>query len=68
MIVVLWSLTVAAEDLGLAVQDLNHVHTRTRYTTCISEDLGGSGNPAVTTGIGNEYDLISEFMNICQWL
>ncbi|XP_074645751.1 leucine dehydrogenase-like isoform X2 [Tubulanus polymorphus] len=43
---------IAAEDIGMNVADLNNVHHRTRYTTCISEDLGGSGNPSVATGKG----------------
>lgn len=43
---------VAAEDVGITIIDLDNVHSRTRYTTCISEDLGGSGNPSVTTGKG----------------
>ena len=45
-------ITVAAEDVGLNVSDLDNVHTFTRYTTCISEDKGGSGNPSVATGKG----------------
>eukprot|EP00794_Sanderia_malayensis_P007086 gene7086-7886_t len=43
---------VAAEDAGVTVADLDNVHQRTRYTTCISEELGGSGNPSVATGKG----------------
>jgi len=43
---------VAAEDVGLTVSDLNSVHQKTRYTTCIAENLGGSGNPSVATGHG----------------
>ncbi|XP_064633528.1 leucine dehydrogenase-like [Lineus longissimus] len=43
---------VAAEDVGLNVADLNNVHLKTRYTTCIGEDLGGSGNPSIATGKG----------------
>jgi len=43
---------VAAEDVGLTVSDLNYVHEHTRYTTCIAESLGGSGNPSVATGQG----------------
>ncbi|XP_022104027.1 uncharacterized protein LOC110986459 isoform X2 [Acanthaster planci] len=43
---------VAAEDVGLNVIDLDNVHMFTRYTTCISEDKGGSGNPSVATGKG----------------
>ena len=43
---------VAAEDAGVVVSDLDHVHQRTRYTTCISEEIGGSGNPSIATGKG----------------
>jgi len=43
---------VAAEDAGVVVSDMDNVHMRTRYTTCISEELGGSGNPSVATGQG----------------
>ncbi|XP_035665311.1 leucine dehydrogenase-like [Branchiostoma floridae] len=43
---------VSAEDVGLNVNDLNNVMNRTRYTTCISEELGGSGNPSILTGKG----------------
>ncbi|XP_033114643.1 leucine dehydrogenase-like isoform X2 [Anneissia japonica] len=43
---------VAAEDVGLNVSDLNNVHMFTRYTTCISENKGGSGNPSIATGKG----------------
>lgn len=46
------SITVAAEDAGVVVSDVDNVHMRTRYTTCISEKLGGSGNPSVATGKG----------------
>lgn len=45
-------LSVAAEDVGLNVNDLDDVNTFTRYTTCISETRGGSGNPSVATGKG----------------
>ncbi|XP_071960874.1 leucine dehydrogenase-like [Antedon mediterranea] len=43
---------VAAEDVGLNVSDLDNVHMFTRYTTCISEVKGGSGNPSIATGKG----------------
>ncbi|XP_065058808.1 leucine dehydrogenase-like [Rhopilema esculentum] len=43
---------VAAEDAGVVVSDVDNVHMRTRFTTCISEELGGSGNPSVATGKG----------------
>ena len=43
---------IAAEDAGVVVSDLDNVHERTRFTTCISDDIGGSGNPSVATGKG----------------
>ena len=43
---------MAAEDAGVVVSDIDNVHMRTRYTTCISEELGGSGNPSIATGKG----------------
>ncbi|XP_006823491.1 leucine dehydrogenase-like [Saccoglossus kowalevskii] len=43
---------VTAEDVGVNVHDLDHVHQHTRYTTCIPEEKGGSGNPSIATGKG----------------
>jgi len=43
---------VAAEDAGITVADVDQVFSRTRYTTCISPTLGGSGNPSVPTAMG----------------
>eukprot|EP00127_Corallochytrium_limacisporum_P004193 Clim_evm138s157 gene=Clim_evmTU138s157 len=43
---------VCAEDVGLVVSDLDMVHSRSRFVTCISEDLGGSGNPSLWTAQG----------------
>jgi glutamate dehydrogenase/leucine dehydrogenase len=43
---------VTAEDVGTSVEDMGAVFSRTRYTTCIPEDLGGSGNPSVPTALG----------------
>ena len=37
---------VAAEDVGVTVQDLDIVFSKTRFATCISPQLGGSGNPS----------------------
>jgi glutamate dehydrogenase (NAD(P)+) len=42
----------AAEDVGLDVTDLNSVFTRTRFTTCIAPEFGGSGNPSGPTARG----------------
>ena len=43
---------VAAEDVGLSIVDMNSMHQRTRYTTCISQDIGGSGSSGVPTAYG----------------
>ena len=55
---------VAAEDVGLTVTDLDHVHAHTRYTTCIGQDLGGSGNPSIATGKGGKMTWIVESRQI----
>ena len=43
---------VAAEDSGVHVADMDVVFSRCRFTTCISPELGGSGNPSVPTAAG----------------
>eukprot|EP00727_Mastigamoeba_balamuthi_P012752 m51a1_g81 putative leucine dehydrogenase (467) ;mRNA; f:264675-266275 len=43
---------VTAEDLGVKTPDMDQVFRTTRYTTCVSESLGGSGNPSIKTGWG----------------
>ena len=43
---------VTAEDVGTAVEDMAAVFSRTRFTTCIPPELGGSGNPSVPTARG----------------
>lgn len=43
---------ITAEDLGVTVDDMRQIFSTTRYTTCIPEDLGGSGNPSIKTGHG----------------
>ena len=53
--IILFMYAVAAEDVGLNVIDLDTVHMFSRYTTCISEEKGGSGNPSVATGKGELY-------------
>lgn len=37
---------------GVNVTDVDVVFRHTRYTTCISPGLGGSGNPSVPTAAG----------------
>ncbi|MDO8644416.1 MAG: Glu/Leu/Phe/Val dehydrogenase dimerization domain-containing protein, partial [bacterium] len=43
---------VTAEDVGTTVTDMTHIHSTTRFTTCIPQSLGGSGNPSVATARG----------------
>jgi glutamate dehydrogenase/leucine dehydrogenase len=43
---------VTAEDVGTSVDDMRAVFSGTRFTTCIPEELGGSGNPSVPTALG----------------
>ncbi|KAJ3314928.1 hypothetical protein HDU76_002315 [Blyttiomyces sp. JEL0837] len=43
---------VTAEDVGTSVQDMEHLFSKTRHTTCIPEKFGGSGNPSVPTARG----------------
>ena len=43
---------VTAEDVGTIVADMANIFSQTRFTTCIPETLGGSGNPSVPTARG----------------
>ena len=43
---------VTAEDVGTHVSDMANVFSQTRFTTCIPQSLGGSGNPSVPTARG----------------
>lgn len=43
---------VTAEDVGTNVEDMANIFSKTRFTTCIPETLGGSGNPSVPTAKG----------------
>lgn len=43
---------VTAEDVGTNVTDMANVFATTRFTTCIPQNLGGSGNPSVPTARG----------------
>lgn len=36
---------VAGTDVGVNIQDLYNVHSRTRWAVCGPEDIGGCGNP-----------------------
>lgn len=43
---------VTAEDVGTSVEDMAAIFSNTRFTTCIPEKLGGSGNPSIPTARG----------------
>ena len=43
---------IGAEDAGTTAEDMARVFARTRFTTCIPELVGGSGNPSVPTARG----------------
>ena len=43
---------VTAEDVGTSVEDMSHVFSGTRFTTCIPTEFGGSGNPSIPTARG----------------
>jgi leucine dehydrogenase len=45
-------LYVTAEDVGTGPEDMASVFAATRFTTCIPERLGGSGNPSPWTARG----------------
>ena len=41
-----------AEDSGMLVDDLDIVHTKTKFVNCISPEIGGSANPSQPTALG----------------
>ncbi len=43
---------IAAEDAGIAVNDLEHVYRETEYVTGVHQAHGGSGDPAPFTAYG----------------
>jgi len=43
---------VTAEDVGTHVADMANIFATTRFTTCIPQGLGGSGNPSTPTARG----------------
>ena len=43
---------VTAEDVGTSVEDMAAIFSKTRFTTCIPQSLGGSGNPSAPTALG----------------
>jgi len=43
---------VTAEDVGTSVEDMENIFSNTRFTTCIPNSKGGSGNPSAPTARG----------------
>jgi glutamate dehydrogenase/leucine dehydrogenase len=43
---------VTAEDVGVNTADMAQLYSRSRFTTCIPAELGGSGNPSIPTARG----------------
>ena len=43
---------VTAEDVGTSVEDMANIFSNTRFTTCIPNNIGGSGNPSIPTAKG----------------
>lgn len=43
---------VTAEDVGTSVEDMANIYKTTRFTTCIPDYVGGSGNPSEPTSRG----------------
>eukprot|EP00842_Homolaphlyctis_polyrhiza_P000040 jgi/Hompol1/1036/HPOL_004094-RA len=43
---------VTAEDVGATEKDMAAIFSKTRHTTCIPAEFGGSGNPSVATARG----------------
>ena len=41
-----------AEDVGTKTSDMNAILAANRFTTCVADDLGGSGNPSPYTARG----------------
>ncbi|CAG8543581.1 1650_t:CDS:10 [Funneliformis mosseae] len=43
---------VTAKDVGMKDEDMEAIFSKTRFTTCISPQYGGSGNPSLPTARG----------------
>lgn len=43
---------ITAEDVGMEVQNMEWIHSETKYVTGLPESKGGSGDPSVVTGYG----------------
>lgn len=55
---------ITAEDVGTNTQDVGHIFSKTRFTTCIPKEVGGSGNPSKATARG----VIRGLEAACQFL
>jgi len=57
---------VTAEDVGTSVEDMSNVFSNTRFTTCIPNTQGGSGNPSVPTakGVVSGIEAALDFLNL----
>ncbi len=57
---------VTAEDVGTSVTDMANVFSNTRFTTCIPNSLGGSGNPSIPTakGVVSGIEASLDFLNL----
>jgi leucine dehydrogenase len=43
---------ITAEDVGTTTEDMQNIFLKNRFTTCIPQELGGSGNPSEATAFG----------------
>ena len=57
---------VTAEDVGTSVDDMANIFSNTRFTTCIPQKFGGSGNPSEPTarGIISGMEAALEFLEL----
>jgi glutamate dehydrogenase/leucine dehydrogenase len=57
---------VTAEDVGTSMEDMAAIFSRTRFTTCIPPELGGSGNPSEPTarGVVRGMEAAVEFLGV----
>lgn len=43
---------ITAEDVGMTVEDMEHIRSQTKHVTGITQSLGGSGDPSIFTALG----------------
>ncbi len=43
---------ITAKDMGVTKTDMATIFSRTRFSTCIPTEFGGSGDPSYRTGVG----------------